>query len=207
MRTLALQTILRLLVFACASSWGDEFALLYDPLTDTTSAVSKETAVETAGPLAPRSKVFSDFRARLQEAVSSGDVVAIQSLYQTNGVAAESLKIELTQWDSMLRNTANPRVGLYFKELSRLPPKAREVWTKIAEGLTKREVTHLVGVSVTPGTVQRILPLILIEDSLWIVPSDTQSAQRSIEPGGRANGSQPIPSSRDGTQDPAGSRR
>src|ERR1043166_817665 len=150
--------------------------------------------------------LYGEFSSRLEAAVEHRDLAAIQALYQTNGVAAQELKLEMARWPDLLAGDAKGREGLYFKELSTLPPQAREAHTERARRLTKHEVTHLVLVRL-PAGYQLTLPLVLVGDKLQVVPSERRNTASSIEPNGAANGSQPIRSETNQTPPAAGSRR
>jgi len=152
-----------------------------------------------------RSNLFQEFHNRLQTAVEARDLVAIQRLYQTNGVAKETLKFELGRWKQLL-DEKTP--GLWFKELSTLPLKARQCWTEYAHGLTDREVTHLCFLTFSPRSVVQLgLPLVVIDDRFLIVPSEKRNIASRIEQDGAANESQPISPDTNRTSPPAGSRR
>ena len=103
-----------------------------------------------------------DFQTRLKSAIESRGLAVIQALYQTNGITAEDLKVEMARWPSLLRGEAKAGVALFFKELSTLPPQAREIHTERARRLTKHEVTHLVLVRL-PAGYQLTPPLVLVE--------------------------------------------
>jgi hypothetical protein len=202
MKNVALQVFPLLLVVAGAPSWAGELQFLPDFLEGGSVAAKKETAV----PLPPHSNLFSDFISRLEAAIESRDVVSIQALYETRGVAPEKMKIELSRWRKLLHEEARTRVSLYGKELSTLPPKAREVWGERAHHLTKHEVTHMALVKFGTG-VGLMLPLVVVDDRLLIVPSDNVEVGSDIEPIGPANGSQPVRSETNATSSAAGSRR
>jgi len=139
-----------------------------------------------------RSNHFQEFHNRLQTAVEARDLVAIQRLYQTNGVAKETLKFELGRWKQLLDENTKVTLGLWFKELATLPPKARQCWTEYAHGLTDCEVTHLCFLTFSPRNVVRLgLPLVVVDDRLLIVPSEKMNAASRIE-NGAANRSQPF---------------
>jgi len=187
MKIIVLGTFLLLIAFSRVPLWADEPPLL--PSLSADSSVVAEH--EAAAPLPPHSDIYSDFTSRLEAAIESRDLVAIQALYQTNGVGAEEFKIELARWRRVFGEDANPGVSIYFKELSTLPPQAHELWEEQARHLTKHEVTHLAFVrSGTKGGL--MLPLVVVEDRLRIVPSEKRKTESGIELGGPANGSQPI---------------
>ena len=97
-------------------------------------------------------------------------------------MAAGELKVELARWQQIFADDAPTRVALWFKELSTLPPQARELWTMQARQLTEREVTHLVSVSrASENKLQQVLvlPLVAVEDRLLIVPSDKTNRESS----------------------------
>jgi hypothetical protein len=117
------------------------------------------------------------------------------------------MEVEVARWQQLLRDNGNRQVGLYFKELQALPPTAREYWTSRAEQLTRRKVTHLVGVSVKPGKVERLLPLVIVGDRLSIVPSEAIGKTPVSKPDGAAKGSEPIGPVSNRSSPTAGSRR
>ena len=171
MRINLLRVILPSLSLVGALARADEFSWLGDFSTNLGDAVEYSTLV----PFAPRPGVFDDFQSRLEAAVAGRDPLAIRALYQINGVAADDLRLEFARWQQQSPSSVEATVSLVFKELSTLPPEARDCWTKIAQGLTKCEVTHLVGVWIRPGVAFRLFPLVLIGEKLWIVPSDVLS--------------------------------
>jgi hypothetical protein len=198
MKNVALQAFLLLLAVAVAESWAGEPQILPDYLKGGSSATIREATPE------PRQRPMVDFQKRLEAAIQSRDLVVIQALYQTNGIAAEDLKVEMARWPSLLRGEAKAGVALWFKELSTLPPQARVIHTERARSLTKYEVTHLVFVGL-PAGYQVTFPLVLVGDRLLIVPSD--KAAVGIEPSGPAKRSQPIRSETNRTSSAAGSAR
>ena len=153
-----------------------------------------------------RSNHFQEFHNRLQTAVEARDLVAIQRLYQTNGVAKETLKFELGRWKQLLDKNTNWTPGLSFKELATLPPQARQAWTEYAHHLTDREVTHLCFL-ILGSVVQLGLPLIVVDGRFVIVPSEKRNMTPRIEQDGPANGSQPIRSETNRTSSAVGTRR
>ena len=153
-----------------------------------------------------RSNLFREFVSRLQAAVEGRDFVAIQRLYQTNGIAEETLKFELGRWKQLLDENTKVTPGLWFKELATLPPKARQCWTEYAHGLTDREVTHLCFL-ILGSVVQLGLPLIVVDGRFVIVPSEKRNMTPRIEQDGPANGSQPIRSETNRTSSAVGTRR
>jgi hypothetical protein len=165
MKNVTLQASFLLLALAAVDSWAGEPQILPDYLKSGSSATTREA---TPG---PRQRLMVDFQKRLEAAIESRDLVVIQALYQTNGIAAEDLKVDMARWPSLLRGEAKAGVALFFKDLSTLPPQAREIHTERARRLTKHEVTHLVFVRL-PAGCQLTLPLVLVEGRLLIVPSD-----------------------------------
>jgi hypothetical protein len=153
-----------------------------------------------------RSNLFREFGSRLQAAVEGRDFVAIQRLYQTNGIAEETLKFELGRWKQLLDKNTNWTPGLSFKELATLPPQARLAWTEYAHHLTDREVTHLCFL-ILGSVVQLGLPLIVVDGRFVIVPSEKRNMTPRIEQDGPANGSQPIRSETNRTSSAVGTRR
>ena len=198
MRNVIIQAFLLLLAVAIAESWAGEPQVLPDFLKGGSSSTMREETPE------PRQRLMVDFQKRLEAAIGSRDLVVIQALYQTNGIAAEDLKVEMARWPSLLRGEAKAGVALWFKELSTLPPQARVIHTGRARSLTKYEVTHLVIVRLPTGD-QVTFPLVLVGDRLLIVPSD--KAAVGIEPSGAAKRSQPIRSETHQTPSAAGSAR
>lgn len=140
---------------------------------------------------APSPDHYRAFISHIEVAVGHRDLAAIQALYRTNGVAAAELKSEMSRWPDLLAGEAKQPVAMYFKELSTLPPEAHEAHTGRARRLTTQPVTHLVSVRL-PAGYQVTLPLVLVGDRLWIVPSDKRRIPLAIEPSGPVNGSQQI---------------
>jgi len=149
---------------------------------------------------------YREFISRLEAAVEHRDLAAIQALYQTNGVAAQELKLEMARWPELLAGDGKADVSLYFKELNTLPPQAREVHIERARRLTKHEVSHLAFVHL-PAAHKLTLPLVLVGDKLFVVPSEKRNTASSIKPNGPTNGSQPIRSETNRTSSAAGPRR
>jgi len=155
-----------------------------------------------------RSNLFQELESRLRAAVEGRDLVAIQRLYQTNGVAEETLQFELARWEQLLDENTNVTPGLWFKELATLPPKARQYWTEYANRLTDREVTHLCFLAFSPRNVVQLgLPLVVVDDRFLIVPSEKRNIASLIEQDGAANGSQPVRSETNRTSSAVGTRR
>lgn len=129
-------------------------------------------------------KVFNEFRPRLEAAIESRDLAAIQSLYLTNSATADEMEAELAHWRRLIGEKADDRVFLWFKELSTLPPKARESWTDHARHLTTRETTHLVFMSFSssPSSVRAGFPLLRVGDQLWLVISDQRGTPPDTKP-------------------------
>ena len=128
-------------------------------------------AQENPVTLARRSNPFRDFRLKIDAAIASRDINSIMALYQTNGVAAEALRVEVARWRQTLPQNAGQHFVVFGKELRTLPSaEAREFWSEHAHRLTHRPVTHL---AMVHGTgVQLIVPLVLSGERLLIVPSD-----------------------------------
>jgi hypothetical protein len=169
--------------------------------------VSAEAVFENS---LPDVNPFRDFRDRLKAAIETRDLIALQALYQTNGVSTEQLNDELSRWEPMLQSDAMSRVsiqaeGCFFRDFSR----SNKMWKKLAERLTTHEGTHLVQLPTTAGTW--ILPLVEVEGRLLILPSDKSKDIRlrreDAQPDGPANGSQPIRSETNSTSAAAGSGR
>jgi hypothetical protein len=198
MKNVPLQAILLLLALAAAHSWAGDPQILPDFLKSGSAA----TAREVPEPFLHR---MIDFQKRLEAAIETRDLVVIQALYQTNGIAAEDLKLEMARWPTLLSGEAKGGVALFFKELSTLPPQARVAHTEQAQRLTKYEVTHLVLVRL-PAGYTLTFPLVLLGDRLLIVPSE-KILSKGIEPNGAANRSQPIRSGTNSTSSAAASRR
>jgi hypothetical protein len=183
MKNVVLPIFLLLLAFSSATLWAGEPPLLPDLAADS----GLVTEQETSAPLPPHSDLYSDFTGRLEAAIENRNLVAIQALYQTNGVGAGEFKIELARWQRVLDKSAKPGVSTYFKELGTLPPQAHKIWEEQARRLTKHEVTHLVFVRSGTG-VGLVLPLVVVGDELLIVPSEKRNTESCCP----ANGSQPI---------------
>jgi hypothetical protein len=183
MKNAALQIFPLLIAFATTDSCVGEPQILPDYLKSASTATTREAPPEQF------QRLLVDFQKRLEAAIESRDLVVIQALYQTNGIAAEDLKVEMARWPSLLRGEAKAGVALWFKELSTLPPQARVIHTERARSLTKYEVTHLVFVGL-PAGYQVTFPLVLVGDRLLIVPSD--KAAVGIEPSGAAKRTLPV---------------
>ena len=136
----------------------------------------------TPVPLSTLPCAITDFEARVKVAVEQRSLVGVEELYQTNAVTADDLKRELARWQPLFAQPGDARVSLFFKELDTLPPKARQVWTDCARGLTTNKVTHLVHLQNGTATAL-VLPLVEIDGRLWIVPADKRRAGQSVEPG------------------------
>jgi hypothetical protein len=166
----------------------------------------KDASLETEGKSDPRLWVFWG---RLEAAVESRQLDAIAALYQTNDVTAVELKSELARWRQIVAEGVKPK-GPFFKVLSHLPPESHAYWTTNAHRLTRHEVTCFVIAAYMVGGQnkweQMTLPLVLVGDSLLIVPSEKVST-KGIEQGGPATGSQPIRPETNRTSGAAGSRR
>jgi hypothetical protein len=196
MKNAALQAFLLLIALAAADSCAGEPQILPDYLKSGSSATTREATPEA------RQRPMIDFQKRLEAAIESRDLVVIQALYQTNGIAAEDLKVEMARWPSLLDGEAKAGVALFFKELSTLPPRARVIHTERAHSLTKYEVTHLVFVRL-PAGYTLTFPLVLVGDWLLIVPSEKRLGKGI----GGTSGSQPFRSGTNQTPLAAGSRR
>jgi hypothetical protein len=170
-----------------------------------TNAVAWAQELPTVSPIPePALSQLKDFESRVNAAVENAEVANIKALYQTNGVTAGDLNSEIIRWKSLDRQDGK-KLLFYFKEISELPPESRRFWSSEAHRLTQHEVTHFALVSSGSG-VQLILPLVLTDGRLLIVPSE-KIAAKAIEPGGAANGSLPIRSETNSTPTAAGSRR
>jgi hypothetical protein len=202
MKNVTLHAFLLLVAFAGAPSRAGELQLLPDFL----EGGGLVTEPKTAAPLALHLNLFGDFRSRLESAIDSGNPLTIQALYRTNGVVAEEMKLELARWRRTLGKDAQARASLYYKELSTLPLQAYEFWSAQAHRLTTHKVTHLAFVQF--GTdVRLMIPLVVVEDRLLIVPSDKIKSELRIEPGGPAKGKRSICSEPNRTPSEAGTRR
>ena len=152
----------------------------------------------------PALSQLRDFESRVNAAVDRSDAANIKALYQTNGVTAGDLNSELIRWKSMDQQ-AGKKLLFYFKEISELPPESRRFWSGEAHRLTQHEVTHFALVRSASG-VQLILPLVVTDGRLLIVPSE-KIAAKAIEPGSAPNRSQPVRSQTNSTPATAGSGR
>src|SRR5689334_21569403 len=129
----------------------------------------------------PSLTLFNDFQSRLQAAINAHSTAAFMPLYQTNGATDQELKYELARWKQIIGDGTNI-LGLAYKELSTLPSEeARKTWTAEAHRFTDHEVTHLALVRLGGG-VQFMLPLIVVDNKLLIVPSEKIAANAS-DPG------------------------
>lgn len=146
----------------CTPAWAAEF----QPGQFFSVAAEQEVPSRQAF----RTNLFSGFATRLKMAIENRDAAAIKILYQTNGVTPEELDREFARWPGLFGGESKPGASCYFKELAALPPKARVVWSSVAQGLTKHDATHLVLVRI--GTdLQLTLPLVVVDDQLLILPS------------------------------------
>ncbi len=117
----------------------------------------------------PELDLFSDFRTRLQTALERGDSSGIASLYETNGVTAGELKTEINRWQRVIGKNSE-ELTVSFKDLNRLPSESLKFWSTEAHRLTKHEVTHFAVVR-SGGGIGLILPLVIVDNKLLIVPS------------------------------------
>jgi hypothetical protein len=170
MKSITLRTAFFLLALACASARTSANQLLPEFDDQSTNSFWQ--------------KVFNEFRPRLEAAIESQDLAAIQSLYLTNGATAGEMEAELAHWRKLIGEKADDRVSLWFKELNTLPPEARESWTDYARHLTTRETTHLVFMSFSslPSSVRAGFPLLRVGDQLWIVLSDQRGTPPDTKP-------------------------
>jgi hypothetical protein len=123
------------------------------------------------GTVLPEANSFRDFLRRLNAAVETRDMVALQALYQTNGSSAQQLNDELGRWRPMFEEDAKHRVSIQinrciFRDFSR----SNKLWKKLAERLTTHKATHLLELMASTGFW--MLPLVEVESRMLIVPSD-----------------------------------
>ena len=163
------------------------------------------TEPRTPVPLASGPNAFTDFVTRVKAALERRDLARIGELYQTNAVTLDDMKCELARWQPVVGRADGSKASLYFKELGKLPPAARQVWGGFAGRLTSHQVTHL-GFLNNGGGVKLMLPLIEVDGRLWIVPSDKVPPGSRIQPGGAVNGNQPARAETNGISGTAGSR-
>jgi hypothetical protein len=130
--------------------------------------------------------LFREFRTRVEAAIQSRNLDNVVALYQTNGIAAQEIKLELVRWRPILAQQDDKVVAFFFKELSTLPPTARQVWGEQARRLTTHRVTHLVLLHYGDG-VRLTLPLVSVNDRLLIVSADQDKVDKSIEPAAGGN--------------------
>ena len=169
MKSITLRIAFLLLALACASA--------------RTSANQLLPEFEDQGTNSLRQNAFDNFRTRLEAAIENRDLATIQSLYQTNGVPAVEMEAEFAHWQRLFGEKAGERVGLWFKELITLPPKARESWTDYAHQLTTLEATHLVFLLFSSSNVVRAgFPLNQVGDKLLIVVSDQRGTPPDTKP-------------------------
>ena len=164
------------------------------------------SASSWVGAQSPTPDHYRAFFTHFEAAVASRDLGAIEALYQTNSVTAQELKLEMARWPDLLAGEAKERMAWFFKELSTLPPQAREAHTGRAHRLTKHEVTHLASLQL-PSGFRLTLPLVLADGRLLIVPSEKRNATPRIEQIGPANERQPDRSGTNQTSSAAGPRR
>ncbi len=129
----------------------------------------------------PELDLFSDFRTRMQAALERRNSSGIASLYETNGVTAGELKTEMDRWQRITGENSKS-VSVFFKDLNRLPSESFKYWSTEAHRLTKHEVTHFAIVRSGGGT-GLILPLVLVDNTLLVVPSE-KSVAKTAGPAG-----------------------
>ncbi len=185
----ALAHMLFFVLVSSPTAWGNEWTWFDDLLSPPSDLQQPSSFVPHALP----SQAFDDFRHRLEMAVASRDVSGIRALYRIGGVDSEAFKSELGHWQEQMADSAEARVSLIFKELSTLSPRAREMWTAIVRQRTKSEVTHVVGVCIGASKGFTPFPSVLLDDRLWIIPSDAVSSQPKLEPGQPARTETPGP--------------
>jgi hypothetical protein len=145
----------------------------------------------------------------LKEAFERADVVAIQALYQTNGLSANELNLELARWRTWFAEDPKPRyLGMMLRTLS----IANKWWGDRVRALTTHEATHLAGVTCRSEEVTGMIefPLVEVEGRLLLAVSDKRTLPLGwpcVQQDGPANGSQPIRSDTNRTSSAAGSRR
>ena len=170
------------------------FLLLASPIA-TPRATARQLSLESANSvdwLSPSNGII-EFRDRLTTAVYHQDLAAIQDLYETNGIDSDVLKFEFARWKQLLELHSKDSMGLWMKELDRLPPQARQNWTRVARQLTEREVTHLVFLNFSGrGLFELSLPLVVVKGKLMIVPSEKRRNGPVYKPIGHPNGSRPV---------------
>ncbi|MCX6930692.1 MAG: hypothetical protein NT154_46935, partial [Verrucomicrobia bacterium] len=196
------------LALLASSSTFSQQAPLSRPRVEVGGSPSNQQTA--SGTLLPKANPIKDFSDRLNAAIQTQNVAALQALYQTNGLSAQQLNDELSRWQPMLEGDAKSRVSIQnqftvFRDFSR----SNKMWKHLAERLTTHKTTHLVQLKTTAGTW--MLPLIEVEGRLLIVPSDkskdTGLRLEDVQPDGAGNESQPVPSNTNSTPGAAGSRR
>ena len=149
------------------------------------------------------------FEHSLKEAFERADVVAIQALYQTNGLSANELNLELARWRTWFAEDPKPRyLGMMLRTLS----IANKWWEDRVRALTTHEATHLAGVTCrseeVTGTIE--FPLIEVEGRLLLVVSDKRTSPLGwprVQQDGPADGGQPSSSETNRTSGAAGRHR
>ena len=171
MKNIAPRTLLLLLPCASMASPADGPQL---PADVTPSVKVKSKAEVVASPLLSPD-IFKDFNDRLKAAIGKRDLAAIRELYATNGLNAEHLNPELARWRPLLEEDADARVSIdsaqfIFRDLGR----ANKHWSEAVRNLTTNKATHLVQVWCVSqrGQTWLYLPLLAVEDKLFIVPSE-----------------------------------
>lgn len=202
MKTLIL--FFSLLLFGSAGVFSRAGQIEFAPGFEEHDATAAEPG--TPVPLASGPNAFTDFVERVRAALERRDLARIAELYQTNAVTPDDMKREFARWQPVVGQANGSKASLFFKELGKLPPTARQVWGGYARGLTSHQVTHL-GFLDNGGGVKLMLPLIEFDGRLWIVPSDKVQPGSCIKPGGVVNDSQPARAETNGISGTAGSRR
>jgi hypothetical protein len=184
-------------VLAIALATGGSWAQGLDSWLNLSTGGGPSFEEETPVPLAPRlnMRILRDFCSRVEAAIETGDLAQIGALYQTNGIAVEELRLELARWRPVLGQQDKVKVSLYLKDLNTLSLTANQMWGESARSLTTHKATHLAFLQ-CGGAVRFMLPLVLVEGRLLVVPSDKLKSREAIEPRGPVDGSQPFRSPR-----------
>jgi len=121
-------------------------------------------------PIASRQDFFKEFDRRLKGALETRDPVMIKALYWKGVAGTLDVKGDVQRLERIFKEETETRMSVYFKDLSKLPPNAREVWGEQARLLTEHDATHLAFI-LYGNRVRLMLPLIVSGDRLLIAPS------------------------------------
>jgi hypothetical protein len=96
--------------------------------------------------------------------------IRLRSLYWPEA-ADSSIAADMQRWADVLSDGAHQKRSFIFKDVDRLPERAREAWSRTIAGLTSYEASVLCVVRIG-NRVQVMFPLRRTGDGLLIVPAD-----------------------------------